>query len=170
MPCARAAATSGAYSYAVLKAPKPALASHTPFFGDLAEVVAGERRLEDHRAGVHPHAARAVVLEALVRRDRERLHAVGIARPAGHVDLRGADRGGDAAMQVAFEIADGLLARREIAERDVHVQVDQPGDGGDAAGVDHDVAGFDRARRRGADRDDAVVLGDDGVAVGQRFG
>ena len=32
MPCARAAATSGVYSNAVLKAPKPAFASHTPFF------------------------------------------------------------------------------------------------------------------------------------------
>ena len=72
-------------------------------------------------------------------------------------------------MHVAFQIADGLLARREIAERDVHVGIDQPRNGRRAAGVDHDVAGFDFARRRGADRDDAVALGDDGVALGERF-
>ncbi len=30
MPCARAAATNGAYSNAVANAPNPALASHTP--------------------------------------------------------------------------------------------------------------------------------------------
>ncbi|HEY4821805.1 MAG TPA: hypothetical protein VIH62_13210 [Xanthobacteraceae bacterium] len=38
-----------------------------------------------------------------------------------------------------------------------------------AVGIDHDVAGFDYARRRGADRDDAVAVGDDGVPLGERL-
>ena len=131
---------------------------------DLAEVVAGERRLENDRAGVDLHAAGPVVLEALMRRDRERLHAFGVARPAGNMDFRSADRGGHAAVHVAFEIADRLLPRREIAERDVHVGIDQARDGGGAVGVDHDVAGFDVLRGRRADRDDAVAVGDDRIA------
>ncbi len=44
-------------------------------------------------------------------------------------------------MDVAFEKADGLLARRVIAERDVDVGVDEPGDGGRPVGIDDDVAG-----------------------------
>ena len=80
-----------------------------------------------------------------MRGDRQRLHAVGIAGPAGHVDFGRADRGGDPAMHVALEVADGLLPRREVAERDVHMRIDQPRNRGRAVGVDHDVAGFDVA-------------------------
>jgi hypothetical protein len=37
-----------------------------------------------------------------------------------------------------------------------------------AAGVDHHVAGVHLARRSGADGDDALALGDDRIAFGQR--
>jgi hypothetical protein len=133
--------------------------------GDLAEVVAIERRLENDRAGMHLHAAGAIVRETLVRGDRQRLHPVGVARPARDMDLRRADRRGHSAVQVAFEIADGVLARREIAERDVHMRIDQAGNGGGAARVDHHVAGLDIARRCGADCDDPIVLADDRIAL-----
>ena len=72
-------------------------------------------------------------------------------------------------MHVAFEIADRLLPRREIAERDVYVGIDQARDGGRAIGIDHDVAGFDVARGRRADRDDAVAVGDDRITPGKGF-
>ena len=72
-------------------------------------------------------------------------------------------------MQVAFQIADGALARRVVAEGDVDVGVDQAGDGRHAAGVDHDVGALDRLRRRGADRDDALAVGEDRVAGGERL-
>ena len=134
---------------------------------DLAEVVAVERRFENDGAGVNLHSARPVVLEAFLRGDGERLHPFGIPWPAGHMDFRGADRGRHPAMHVALQIADRLLSRREIAERDVHVRIDQPRNGRRAAGIDDDVAGFDLARRCGADRDDTVAVGDDGVALGK---
>jgi hypothetical protein len=49
------------------------------------------------------------------------------------------------------------------------VRIDEPRNGGRAAGIDDDVAGFDLARRCGADRDDAVADGDDGLALGKGF-
>ena len=136
---------------------------------DLTGIVAVERRFENDGAGVNPHPARAVVLEAFLRGDGERLHPFGIPWPAGHMDFRGADRGRHPAMHVALEVTDRLLSRREIAERDVHVRIDQPRNGGRAAGIDDDVAGFDLARRCGADRDDAVAVGDDGIACDERL-
>jgi hypothetical protein len=135
--------------------------------GDLAEVIAAERGLEDDRAGVDFHSAGPVVLEAFLRGNRERLYAVGIARPAGNMDFRRADGGRHPAMHVAFQIADGLLSRREIAERDVHMRIDQSRNGGRTIGVDHEVAGFDVRRRRHADRDNAVAVGDDRIPLDQ---
>ena len=151
-----------------LEGAKTRLCQPHALFRDLAQVVAAQRRLENDRAGVDLHPARPVVLEALLRGDGERLHAFGIPRPAWDMDFRRADRGRHPAMHVAFQIADRLLPRREIAERDVHVRIDQPRNGRRAVGIDHDVAGFDLTRRRGADRDDAVAVGDDGVPFGER--
>ena len=58
------------------------------------------------------HPARPIAGEAFVGRDRERLHAFGVAWPSWHVHFRGADRRCHAAMHVAFEIANSPLARR----------------------------------------------------------
>ena len=68
--------------------------------------------------------------------------------------LGGADRGGGAAVRVAFEEADGVLPRRLVAEGVVHLRVDQAGDRGRAVGIDDDVVGLRRPRGRGADRGD----------------
>src|SRR5258708_3093404 len=76
-------------------------------------------------------------------------------------ELRRDGGGRRSAVHVAFQIADRLLSRREIAERDVHVRIDQPRNGRRAVGIDHDVAGFDLPCRSGADHDDAVTVGDD---------
>ena len=133
-------------------------------FRDFTQVVAVQGRFENDRAGVNLHAAWPIVLEALVRGDGERLDALGIPWPAGHMHLRRADRGGHPAVHIAFQVADRLLSRRVIAERDVHVRIDQPRNGRRAVGIDHDVAGVDLARGRGADRDDAVAVTDDGIA------
>ena len=46
-----------------------------------------EAGLQDHRAGDDPHAARPIVGEAALRRDRQRLDAFDVARPARHVHL-----------------------------------------------------------------------------------
>ena len=97
---------------------------------------------------MHAHAAGTIVGKAALRRDRERFDARRSLRPAGHVHLGRADRGGDAAVQVAFEKADGVLARRVVAEGDVHMRVDQAGDGRDAVGIDDDVGGFEPLRTR----------------------
>ncbi len=82
--------------------------------------------------------------------------------------LGGRDAGRGAAVNIAFEIADGVLPRREIAEGDVDVGIDQARDRRHAAGVDDDVGRFHRLRRRGADRDDALAVGEDGIARGER--
>ena len=110
-----------------------------------------------------------VVRKAALRRDRQRLDALDVARPPRHVHLGGRDRGRGAAVQVAFEVADGALARRVVAEGDVHVRIDQARNRRHAAGVDHHVGALDRAGRRGADRDDALALGEDRVAGGERI-
>ena len=136
---------------------------------ELQEIRSLEAGLQDHRAGDHAHAARPVVGKAALRRERQRLDALGVLRPARHVDLGGRDRGRRAAVEVAFEIADGALARRVVAEGDMDVRVDQPGDRRHAAGVDHHVGGVHRLRRRGADRHDALAVADDGVALGERI-
>ena len=91
----------------------------------LAEVRRLQAGLQDHRAGDDLHAARAIVRKAALCRDRQRLDAFDVARPPRHVHLARRDRRRGAAVQVAFQIADGALARRVVAERDVHVAVDQ---------------------------------------------
>ena len=100
--------------------------------------------------------------------DGERLDPVGIARPPRHVHLGGADRRRHPAVHVALEVADGLLARRVVAERDMHVGVDQARDRGRSARIDDDVAGLDRLRRGSADAGDAVAVGNDRVARHER--
>jgi hypothetical protein len=130
----------------------------------LVEVRRSEPRLEDHRAGDHTHAARPPLRETALRRDRQRLDALGIARPPRHVHLGRGNRRGDAAVHVAFEKADGALARRVVPESDVHVGVDQARDRGHAARVDDHVGGIDGTRRRGTDRGDALAIDEDRVA------
>jgi hypothetical protein len=49
------------------------------------------------------------MLERLMRRYRERLDSDDVFRATGHMHFGGTDRGGDAAVDVAFEKADGLL-------------------------------------------------------------
>ena len=71
-------------------------------------------------------------------------------------------------MQIAFEVADGALARREISERDVDVGIDQARDCGGAIGVDDDVGALDRVGRKRADRRDPPVLHQNGIAFDER--
>jgi hypothetical protein len=72
-------------------------------------------------------------------------------------------------VQVAFEIADRALARCVVAERDVHVRVDQARDGRHTAGVDDDIGALGRGRRRCPDHRKAAVLGDDRIAGNERI-
>jgi hypothetical protein len=104
------------------------------------------------------------MLEALARRDGERLHPFRIARAPLHMHLGRADRRGHAAMDVALQVTDGLLARRVVAEGDVDMGVDEAGNGGGASGVYNDIAALDVACGRRADGFDLLVLRDDGVA------
>src|SRR5581483_11160904 len=149
---------------------------------DLLEVRLDQARLEDDRAGIDAHAARAQVLEALFRRYGERLDAFRILRPAGHVHFRGADGGRGAAVRIAFEEADRPLTRRPVAEGVVHLRVDQSRDGGCAVGVNHHVERLQIGRRRSdggyfsIGHLDAVALGvrcapvagDDGAEIDDR--
>ncbi len=93
---------------------------HT-FLRQFLEIIGFEARLQDHRTGNDFHPARPVVRKAALRRDRQRLDAFGIARPARHMHFGGRDRRGDAAVQIAFQITHGALARRVVAKRDMHV-------------------------------------------------
>ena len=71
-------------------------------------------------------------------------------------------------MQVAFEIADGALARRVVAEGDVDVGIDQARDRGGPVGVDDDVRALHLARADGADGNDPAFVHEDRVAVDER--
>ena len=82
---------------------------------------------EDDGARENAHPARPVVAETALRGDGQRLDACGVRGAAGRVDLRGADRRGRPAMQVAFEKAHRLLPGRVVAEGDVHMAVDEAG-------------------------------------------
>ena len=135
----------------------------------LAKIGCLQARLKDHRAGDDAHAARPVVGKAALRGDCQRLDALDVAWPARHMHLRRRDRGRGAAVQVAFQIADGALARRVVAERDVDVRVDQAGDRRHAAGVDHHIGFAYGVGRRGADRCDALAVDDDRVAGCERL-
>ena len=117
----------------------------------------GQAGLEDDRSRMHPHAAGPIMLEALARRDRERFDAFRVARPARHMHFGGADRRRDAAVQIAFEKADGLLPRRVVAKGDMDMAVDQARDGGGAGGVDDDVAALELRRPAVPTGDPAAV-------------
>ena len=148
---------------------EPRLGEAHALLRELDKIRGLEARLQDHRAGDDAHAAGPIVGEAALRRERQRLDAFDVLRPSGNMDLGGRDRRRRAAVQVAFEIADGALARRVVAEGDVDVGIDQAGNGGHAAGVDHDIGGVHGLRRCGADRDDTLAVGDDRVAGGERI-
>ena len=128
------------------------------------EVGGFEARFEDHRTGKHAHAAWPVGSEAALRRQRQRLHALRIARPSRYVHLRCRNHRRGAAMDIAFQKPDGALARRIIAEGDVDVRVDEAGDRRHAAGIDHHVGALDRCGGRRADMGNALAVGDDDVA------
>ena len=134
----------------------------------LVEIVLRQPGLQDHRAGMHPHSAGAEIVEAFLGRDRERLHPLGVARPAGHMHLAGGDRGGGPAMQVAFEEAHRLLPRGVVAEGVVHLGIDHAGHGGHAAGIQHHVAGLYSRRLDAADLGDQPVLHQNRIAGGDR--
>src|SRR5262245_19633275 len=137
------------------------------FFGDLAKIVSGEIWLENDGAGMNRHAARPVAVEALARCDRKRLDAFGITRAPRHVHFRGTDRSRHATVDVAFEIADGLLAWRVVAERDVDVRIDQAGNGGSPIGINDEVTGFDLRDECRADGFDFPVRRDYRVPFGE---
>jgi hypothetical protein len=58
------------------------------------------------------------------------------------MDLRRADRGRFAAVNVTLQVADRVLPRREIAKRNMHVRVDKAGYRHGAIGIDNDIACF----------------------------
>ena len=114
---------------------------------------------------MHAHPARPVMLEALEGRDRQRLDPGGVLRPARHVHLGGGDRRGGATVDVAREVAHGVLARREVAEGDVDLGVDQPRNRRRPAGVDDDIAGIDGGALHSADSFQNAVGRDKRIAV-----
>src|SRR5260221_3763126 len=115
------------------------------------------------------HAPRTIGLKAFPGGDGQRLDPVWIPWPTWHMDLRRRDCRSRAAMDVTFEISDCLLPGRVIAERDVDVRVNQAGDKGRAAGVDHNVGGFDSRSGRCANRNDKAVFTNDGIARNDRI-
>ena len=131
----------------------------------VVEVGTGEAGLQDDGAAVHAHPPRPVMLEALEGRDRQRLDPGGVLRPARHMHLGGGDRRGGAAVDVAGEIAHGVLARREVAEGDVDLGIDQPRNRRRPAGVDDHVAGIEGGCFHLADGHQPAVVGQQGIAL-----
>ncbi len=78
-------------------------------------------------------------------------------------------RRGRAAVNIAFEKANGALARRVVAEGDVDMGIDQARDGDRAVRVDHDVAVRDLRGGGGPDVDDLALVHDDRVARRERL-
>ncbi len=146
-----------------LHGPEARLGKPHALAGNLLEVLGREPRLENDRARVHPHPTRPIRGKAALRGHRQRFHAFGILRPPRRVHFRCRYRRRHAAVQVAFQEPDGALARRVVAEGNVHVAVDQPRDRRRAVGIDDDVAGLDLGGRRRADAGDAPAFGDDRV-------
>ena len=149
---------------------EPGLGEPDALPDEIGEIGLRQPRLEDHRARMDAHAARPIVEETGARRERQRLDAGGIRRPAGHVDLRGRDGRRRAAVQIAFEVADGALARRVIAEGDVHMAVDEAGDRGGAGGVHDHVAPGEIRVREAADRRDRSPVHQDAVGGNEGVG
>jgi hypothetical protein len=130
----------------------------------LVEVGPRQAGFQDDGAGNHAHSARSVIGKTALRGNRQRLDALDVARPARDVHLRCRNRGGDAAVQIALEVADGALARCVVAKGDVDMRVDQARYRRHPAGIDHHVDGrYFRGGSR-ADADDLVVVNQDGVA------
>ena len=71
-------------------------------------------------------------------------------------------------MCITLQKADGLLARRVVAEGNMDMQIDEAGHRHHAVGVDGHVAV--RSIAAGSDREDFAVAHDDGVAGGDRRG
>src|SRR5208282_1318950 len=95
---------------------------------ELGEIRRLEARLENDRSAINAHTAGTEMLEAFEGGERQSLDAGGILGPAGNMDFRGADRGGDSAMHITFEEAHRALARRVVAEGDMNLRVDEAGD------------------------------------------
>src|SRR3977135_2895143 len=83
------------------------------------------------------------------------------------MNFRGGDRGGRAAVQITLEIANHALPRGIIAKGNMHMAVDQPGDGRSVGGIDHHVTGRDRTGGEGPDLGDEAVPHQDAVALGE---
>ena len=124
-----------------------------------------QSRLQDHGAGHDAHSAGAVLSETALRRNRQRLHAFDVARTAGNVNLGRRDRGGDAAVQIAFEVADRALPRRVVAERDMDMRVDQARHRRHAVGVDDDIGAVNRGGRSRSYGRDPLAVNDDRIAA-----
>ena len=101
--------------------------------------------------GMDAHPAGPIIFKAFEGGDGERLDAFGILRPPRHMDLARRNARGRAAVEIAFEETDGLLARRVIAEGVVDLAVDEAGADGAAHRVDHQISSLDLGRRGGAD-------------------
>jgi len=111
------------------------------------------------------HAARPVAFETFMRRDGERLDTLRISRPPWDMNLRGADRCGDATVKVAFKITNGALAGGVIAECNVDMRINQAGNRRHAAGVNDDVCRLDGMSAGSAYLDEAIPIAKDGVAA-----
>ena len=131
----------------------------------VVEIRPGEAGLQDDGAAVHAHAPRPVMLEALEGRDRQRLDPGGVLRPARHVHLGGGDRRGGAAVDVAREVAHGVLPRREVAKGDVDLGIDQTRNRRRPAGVDDHIAGVDGSALHRTDGFQNAVGGNERISV-----
>src|SRR5205807_9457860 len=100
---------------------------------------------------------------------RQRLDAFDVAWSSRNMHFGRGDGGRGAAVQVAFEIADGALAGGVVAERDVDMRVDQTGDRRHAVGVDHHIGLAHDVGRRATDGYDALAVDDDRVTGRERL-
>ena len=135
----------------------------------LLEVLLGQALLQDHGAAVDLHAGGTGVLEGLVGEDSHALGADGILGTAGHMALTGGDDGGDAAVQLSLNEADGLLTMTVVAHGDMDMGIEQAGSHGGTGSVD-DLVGLHAAGDSlAADSRDLAVDNNDGVALSDRL-
>ena len=144
----------------------PALASQTPSRARSAKSVSvrpGSRMIEPAWTRIPPGGNARTICPC---RDGQSLDAGRILGPPRDMNLGCADAGRDATVRIALEKTDRLLPRCIIAERDVHVRIDEPRHGHHPPGVDRDVTVGGRATR--SHGRDAVAFHQDAVAGNHR--
>jgi len=121
--------------------------------------------LENRRSGADLHPTRSKGLERTLRKDGHRLQPDDIFRATRSVYLSGRDHRGDAAMHVAVDPPELILAGRPVAANRMHMAVDETGRKRAAFGVN-------RYRGPGgvhialfAEGGNAISGGDHGVGV-----